>query len=161
MSRMRVLVLCTGNSARSQLAEVALRQLSHGRIDVASAGSAPQPDIHQMARIAARTVLSAEMQGQHPKLLDQFVGQRFDYVITVCDRAAESCPAFPGNPRRIHWSVEDPAAARGSEEERQRAFDLVARGLVDRIRLWLSLPEVTAAVDAGGSSSVAQLPAER
>lgn len=146
--RLRVLFLCTGNSARSQLAEVIVRQLSLGRIDVASAGSAPQAEIHPMARIAARTVAGAEMDGQYPKLLDRFVDQRFDYVITVCDRAAESCPTFPGAPQRIHWSFEDPAAAHGTEEERQRAFDLVARGLVARTRLWLSLPDISTAVEA-------------
>ena len=144
----RVLFLCTGNSARSQLAEVILRQLSHGKIDVASAGTSPQAVIHPMARMAARRALGVEMEGQYPKLLDPFVGQRFDYVITVCDRAAESCPTFPGNPQRIHWSFEDPAAAQGTEEERQRAFDSVARGLVSRIGLWMSLPDVRSAIDA-------------
>jgi arsenate reductase len=139
-----VLVLCTGNSARSQLAEVILRDASQGRIHVASAGSAPQPEIHPMARIAARKLLNVEMEGQYPKLLDEFLGQRFDYVITVCDRAAESCPVFPGDPKRLHWSFEDPAAVQGGDEEQQRAFDNVARALLGRVRLWMALPAVSA-----------------
>ena len=142
-----VLFLCTGTSARSQLAEVILRQASQGRIHVASAGSAPQPEIHPMARIAARTLLGVEMDGQYPKLLDQFLGQHFDYVITVCDRAAESCPTFPGGPQRIHWSIDDPAAVQGSDEQRQGAFDSVARELTSRIRTWMALPVVRAALD--------------
>ena len=132
-----VLVLCTGNSARSQLAEAILRHLANGIVNVESAGSAPQPQIHPMAREAARRLLNHDMDGQYPKRLDRFIGQRFDYVITVCDRAAETCPVFPRRPQRIHWSFADPAAAEGSEEERQRAFDDVARGLVDRVRSWL------------------------
>jgi protein-tyrosine-phosphatase len=139
---LHVMFLCTGNSARSQLAEVILRHLSQGRINVASAGSAPQADIHPLARIAARKLLRVEMEGQQPKLLDPFLGQSFDYIITVCDRAAEICPTFPGDPQRIHWSFPDPAAVQGSEEERQRAFDNVARELLNRIRLWMALPAI-------------------
>lgn len=143
---LRVLVLCTGNSARSQLAEVILRHLSGGRIEVASAGSAPQAEIHPMAREAARRLLNVEMDGQHPKHADQFIGCPFDCVITVCDRAAENCPVFPESPQRIHWSFEDPAAAQGTDEQRQRAFDTVARELIARIRLWLELPAIKARV---------------
>ena len=139
-----VLFLCTGNSARSQLAEVILRHTSTGRVQVASAGSVPQAEIHPMARIAARELLNVEMEGQYPKLLDEFLGQRFDYVITVCDRAAESCPIFSGAPERLHWNVEDPAAVQGGDEERQRAFDNVARALLGRVRLWMALPAVSA-----------------
>jgi protein-tyrosine-phosphatase len=138
-----VLILCTGNSARSQLAEAIVRHLSQGKVDVESAGSAPQPQIHPMARESARRLLNVGMDGQYPKRLDQFLDRRFDYVITVCDRASETCPIFPGGPQRIHWSFEDPAAARGSDEERQQAFDDVARGLVTRVRSWLALPEVS------------------
>ncbi len=141
---LRVLFLCTGNSARSQMAEAILRHLSNGAIEVESAGTAPQPDIHPMARRSASTLLNLDMTGQHPKTLDRFLGQHFDYVITVCDRAAESCPVFPGAPERIHWSFEDPAAVVGTDDERQRAFDLVAQQLLSRLRLLLSLPAVRA-----------------
>ena len=137
--RLRVLVLCTGNSARSQMAEAILRHVSKGALDVESAGTRPQPDIHPMAWRAARNLLDLEMEGQHPKTLDRFLGQHFDYVITVCDHAAQSCPVFPGAPERIHWSFEDPAAVVGTDEEKQRAFDATAAQLLSRIRAWLSL----------------------
>ena len=139
--RLRVLFLCTANSARSQVAEAVLRQLSHGTIEVASAGSEPASEIHPMALEALRK-LNIPAAGQHPKSMDGFLRQRFDYVITVCDRAAERCPIFPGDPERIHWSVEDPASVAGTPEERQRSFDVVAKQLMNRIRTWLSLPAI-------------------
>ena len=147
--RLRVLILCTGNSARSQLAEAILRHVSKGAVDVESAGTAPQPDIHPMARRAASRLLHLDMAGQHPKSLDRFLGQRFDYVVTVCDRAAESCPVFPGDPERIHWSFEDPAAQNGTDGEKQRAFDQTATQMLSRIRLWLSLPAIRARTEIG------------
>ena len=90
-----VLFLCTGNSARSQMAETLLRQMSGGRIQVESAGSLPRPEIHPLARKAVKDLFGLDMEGQYPKSLDQFVGQRLDYVISVCDRADASCPIFP------------------------------------------------------------------
>lgn len=149
---LRVLFLCTGNSARSQLAEAILRDAGKGAIDVESAGTSPQPDIHPLARRAAKNLLGLDMAGQHPKTLDRFLGQHFDYVITVCDRAAESCPVFPGDPERIHWSLEDPAAATGTDEQKQRAFDATAKQLLSRIRLWLSLPALRERI--GGARTV-------
>lgn len=83
------------------------------------------------------------MAGQHPKPLEDFIGRRFDYVITVCDVAAESCPIFPGAPEVIHWSFADPAAAEGTDEEKQRVFERTAKDLMGRIRLWLSLSNVS------------------
>ncbi len=140
--RLRVLVLCTGNSARSQMAEAILRHLSQGRIDVQSAGTSPEAQIHPMARAAVQRIFHLDMAGQFPKTLDRFIGQHFHYVITVCDRAAESCPVFPDAPERIHWSYEDPAAVVGPDADRQRAFDACAQQLLSQIRLWVSLPEV-------------------
>jgi len=137
-----VLFLCTGNSARSQMAEALLRHLSQGAIDVESAGTVRQSDIHPMARRAVRSQLGLEMAGQSPKTLDRFLARHFDYVITVCDRAAETCPMFPGDPERIHWSCEDPASAVGTDDDRQRAFDTTAQQLLSRLRSWLSLPAV-------------------
>lgn len=137
-----VLFLCTGNSARSQMAEAILRHLSHDKIDVASAGSAPQADIHPRARQAIERMLGIDMTDHHPKSIQQFLGSHFDYVITVCDRAAEVCPVFPGDPERIHWSFQDPAVVAGTDEERQRAFDTVAQQLIGRIRVWMSLPAI-------------------
>jgi protein-tyrosine-phosphatase len=145
---LRVLFLCTGNAARSQMAEAILRHISHGRIDVFSAGTVPQRDVHPMAREPVKRILHTDITGQHPKSMKRFVHERFDYIITVCDRAAESCPVFPGDPERIHWSFDDPVAVEGTQDERQRAFDAVARQLVGRMRIWMSLPKLRHAVDA-------------
>lgn len=147
-TRLRVLFLCTGNSARSQMAEAILRHLSHDAIVVASAGTLPKPDIHPMARTAVQNLLGIELTGQYPKSLDSVITQQWDYVITVCDRAAEMCPTFPGDTERIHWSFEDPAEATGTDEQKQRAFDKVAQQLVGRMRVWLSLPALRNRVDA-------------
>lgn len=146
--RLSVLFLCTGNSARSQMAEALLRHLSHDQVDVQSAGTAPQPDIHPMARRAVKTLFDLDMAGQFPKTLDRFLRRDFDYVITVCDRAAETCPVFPGDPERIHWSFEDPAAVVGNDEQKQGAFEATAKQLLSRIRLWLSLPGINKRIQA-------------
>jgi arsenate reductase len=138
---LRVLFLCTGNSARSQMAEALTRYLSGNRIDAFSAGSAPQAEVHPVARAVLDDRYGIDTKGLYPKSMTGFVDQQFDYVITVCDRAAESCPVFPGDPRRIHWSFEDPAAVPGDEAQR-RAFEQVATGLAGRLRIWMSLPEV-------------------
>ena len=147
-----VLFLCTGNSARSQMAEALLRQMSGGRIQVASAGSFPRPEIHPLARKAVKDLFGLDMEGQYPKPLDQFLGQRLDYVISVCDRADASCPVFPGDTERIHWSFEDPAAVEGTQEEKRRAFERTARDLANRIRLWMSLPFVGSRIKSEGDS---------
>lgn len=139
---LRVLFLCTGNSARSQMAEAILRHLSAGRVEAFSAGSDPRPEIHPLAREAVKKIFGLEMTGQHPKSMNGLLGDRFDYVITVCDRAAEACPNFPGAPKIIRWSLPDPAAASGTHDERLRVFEDCARDLMQRIRLWLALPEV-------------------
>ncbi len=142
--RLSLLFLCTGNSARSQMAEAIARDLSRGGIDVVSAGTAPQAEIHPMAREAVRMLFGLDMDGQHPKPVEPLVERHFDYIITVCDRAAETCPVFPGQVERIHWGYADPAAATGTDEDRQRAFNETARNLATRIRLWLALPAVAA-----------------
>ena len=144
---MRVLFLCTGNSARSQMAEAIVRHMCHDRIDVFSAGTTPQPEIHPMARQAIRTLFNVEMEGQYPKDLRHFERERFDYVITVCDRAAEHCPVFAEDPERIHWGFEDPAAVEGSDQQKQRAFDLVAKQIAARVRIWMCLPAVREAIE--------------
>ena len=93
------------------------------------------------------------MEGQNPKGIDRFLGQHLDYVISVCDRADKSCPVFPGDTERIHWSFEDPAAVGGDEENRRRAFEQTARDMASRIRLWMSLPAVASRVAASGPGS--------
>ena len=134
----RVLFLCTGNSARSQMAEAILRHLAKGAVEVESAGSDPRARIHPEAREAVRRLFGLEMTGQRPKSMNDFVSEKFDFVITVCDRAAEACPNFPGAPEVICWSLPDPAEAAGTGEERRRAFEDSARDLMQRIRLWLA-----------------------
>ena len=140
--RLSVLFLCTGNSARSQMAEALLRYLSRNQIDVSSAGSAPKTEVHPLARSTLETTYGIDTSGLYPKSLDRFLDRRFDYVITVCDRAAESCPVFPGDPERIHWSFDDPAAVEDAAA-RRRAFQHVAAGLTGRLRIWLSLPDIS------------------
>ena len=141
-NRLSVLFLCTGNCARSQMAEALLRQLSANRIDVRSAGSAPEAQLHPMARATLEGKYAIDTSDLRPKSLSQFLDHRFDYVITVCDRASEACPAFPGDPQRIHWSFADPVRVE-NEEERRRAFEHVATGLAARLRIWLSLPDIS------------------
>jgi protein-tyrosine-phosphatase len=139
--RLRVLFLCTGNSARSQIAEAILRQLSKNQIDVVSAGNVPQPEVHPLAKQVLEKRYGIDTSNLFPKSVDRFIGQHFDYVITVCDRAAETCPVFPGDPERIHWSFEDPAAVQ-DEDAGRRAFESVATGLAGRLRIWMALPAV-------------------
>jgi protein-tyrosine-phosphatase len=144
--RLRVLFICTGNSARSQIAEALLRQLSRGRIDVFSAGSSPRPEIHPMARLVLQEVYGIDASAQHPKSWDRYLKESFDFIITVCDRAAESCPAFPGDPERIRWSFPDPAEVAGRKEQQRHAFQRTASEMASRLRIWLSLPRLRAAL---------------
>jgi thioredoxin type arsenate reductase len=135
----RVLFLCTHNSARSQMAEGILRHLAGERIEVRSAGTEPSR-VHPLA-IRAMAQRGIDIGAQTSKHLDEFIGQRFDYVITVCDRASEVCPIFPGDPQRIHWSIPDPAAVEGGETVRARAFEEAGQELATRIRYLLALLE--------------------
>ena len=129
------------HSARSQIAEALFRKLSRGRADVFSAGGSPATEVHPLALDVLRTRFSVDTADLFPKHLDRFRGDRFDYVITVCDRTAETCPTFPGDPERIHWSFDDPVKGNGEEAQR-RAFELVANGLAARLRIWMALPSV-------------------
>ena len=130
--KVRVLFLCTHNSARSQMAEGILRHLSGGRIETQSAGSDPT-SLHPLAvQVMAR--MGIDVGQQRSKHLDEFRDQSFDYIVTVCDRVRESCPTFPGDPERVHWSFIDPAAVEGSDGERYKAFEQVALQLMNRIR---------------------------
>jgi len=143
----RVLFLCTGNSARSQMAEALLRWLSGGRADVHSAGTHPRPHVHPMAvtTLARQYHLSAET--LFPKSLDRYLDEPFDYIITVCDQAAEACPVFPGAATRLHWSLPDPAAAGGTFDDQQRTFDRTAKDIENRLQAWLTEPTVAARLD--------------
>lgn len=135
--KLRVLFLCTHNSARSQMAEGLLRHLAGEQVEVASAGT----EVTRVHPLATRVMEARgiDLSGQTSKHLDHFLGQSFDYVITVCDKASESCPIFPGAPERIHWSIPDPASVEGDEATREAAFQRAAEDLVTRIRYFLSL----------------------
>ncbi len=129
---MRVLILCAGNSARSQMAEGLLRHDAGKVNDVFSAGTKPTH-----VRPEAITVMQEagiDISGHRSKSVDDFAGQNFDYVITVCDNAKESCPIFPARTQRIHWSIEDPAAVQGSEKERLAGFRLARDELRARLK---------------------------
>jgi len=128
----RILVLCTGNSARSQMAEGLLRAALGDRFVIHSAGS--RPGFVRPEAIAVMSELGIDISGHRSKHLDEFRGTEFRYVITVCDNAAETCPAFPGIAERIHWSFEDPAAAEGDEEMRLSAFRRIRDQIVERVR---------------------------
>jgi arsenate reductase (thioredoxin) len=130
-----VLILCTGNSARSQMAEGLLRELADEQFDVSSAGS--KPSVVNPLAIAAMDERGIDIRAHRSKHLDEFLQQPFDYVITVCDNAAETCPLFPGPARRIHWSFPDPAAVAGSEAERLASFRQVRDAIEAQLRNWL------------------------
>ncbi|KAB8139715.1 arsenate reductase ArsC [Chloroflexia bacterium SDU3-3] len=132
----QVLILCTGNSARSQMAEGLLRHLTAGQIDVFSAGSTPSV-VNPLA-IAAMDARGIDIRAQTSKHLAIYLQQPFNYVITVCDNAAEACPLFPGPAQRIHWSFPDPAAACGSAEERLATFQTVRDAIEAQLRAWLA-----------------------
>ena len=128
----RILILCTGNSARSQMAEGLLRHDAGDRFEVFSAGT--KPSRVRPEAIAVMRELGIDISRHRSKSVDEFAGQPFDYVLTVCDSARESCPVFPGDAIRIHQNFEDPAALQGSEQERLAVF----RRVRDEIRQYLN-----------------------
>jgi len=131
MEKAKVLFLCTHNSARSQMAEGLLRHLAGDRFEVMSAGTEATHIRPQAVR--AMDELGIDISAHESKTLDRYLGQPFDYVITVCDQANEACPIFPGARRRLHWSIEDPAQASGTEEERIRVFQSVRNAIKEHI----------------------------
>ena len=135
VSRERVLILCTHNSSRSQMAEGFLRALGGARFDVQSAGT-EATRVHPLA-VRAMDEVAIDIRGHTSKTLDRFLGEKWDYVITVCDSANERCPVFPGRVTRLHWSFDDPAAVTGAEDERLAAFRRIRDEIEDRVRRWL------------------------
>ena len=136
MNMKRVLFLCTGNSARSQMAEGLLRHIAGDRFEVASAGVSPtkvRPEAIEVMR-----EVDIDISRHHSKSVDEFVGREFDYVITVCDNANEQCPVFPGKTNRIHWSFDDPAAVEGDERARLSVFRRVRDEILQRLRVFLA-----------------------
>lgn len=134
----RVLILCTGNSARSQMAEGILRNIAGDRFEVESAGTISS-FVRPLA-IAAMAEIGIDMSGHRSKCLDEFRGTPFDYVITVCDNANETCPIFPGAATRIHWSFDDPAEAVGNDEQQLAVFRRVRDEIADKLRAFASSP---------------------
>lgn len=138
MNKQRVLILCTGNSARSQMAEGLLRNDAGNRFEVESAGT--KPGHVRPEAIAAMNEIGIDITTHRSKHVDEFRDQSFDYVLTVCDNANESCPIYPGQTNRIHHNFEDPAAVQGTEDQRLAAF----RRIRDEIREYLrKFPEQT------------------
>jgi arsenate reductase (thioredoxin) len=129
--RSRVLFLCTHNSARSQMAEGLLRHLAGDRFEAYSAGT-EATHVRPLA-VRAMDEIGIDISGQESKTLNWYLGEPFDYVITVCDEANEACPFFPGAKNRLHWSFEDPAQATGSEEERLGVFRTARDKIRERI----------------------------
>ena len=134
--KLRVLILCTGNSARSQMAEGLLRHDGGGRFEVHSAGTSAS--FVRPQAIEAMREIGIDISGHRSKSVDEYAGQEFDYVITVCDKAKESCPIFPGVTKRIHWSFDDPADAEGSEREKQAFFNTVRDAIRERLSRFIS-----------------------
>lgn len=132
----RVLILCTHNSARSQMAEGFLRQMAGDRFEVASAGT-EQTRVRPEA-VAAMRKHGIDISHHTSKTLNRFLGEPWDYVITVCDQANESCPVFLGAKHRLHWSFPDPSAVQG--RGRQSAFESVANAIQDQVQHWLLNP---------------------
>ncbi len=126
-----ILILCTGNSARSQMAEGLLRHDAGDRFEVASAGT--RPSQVRPEAIAVMREIGIDISGQRSKSVDEFAARDFDYVLTVCDNARESCPIYPGHGNRLHHAFKDPAAVEGTQEERLGAF----RKVRDDIRQYL------------------------
>jgi len=116
----RILVLCTGNSCRSQMAEGFLRQLANNRFEIFSAG-VKATQVNPFA-IKVMEEIEIDISSHRSKSVTEFLGQEFDYIITVCDNAKKTCPMFPGQYEKIHWDIEDPAEAKGSEEEKLHFF---------------------------------------
>ena len=136
IQRLRVLILCTANSARSQMAEGLLRELAADRMDVYSAGAAPSR-VNPFA-VKAMRERGIDISGQCSDHLSIYLEKDFDFVITVCDNAAETCPLFPGRAVRIHWSIPDPAAVTGEHNDVLRSFIEVRDGLEHRLEEWVS-----------------------
>ncbi len=132
-----VLFLCTGNSARSQMAEALARARSGGAVDAYSAGSHPKP-LHPNAVRVMRDEHGIDLAGHASKHLDLFAGRRFDWVISLCDRVREVCPEFPGHPETVHWSIPDPAAGQPDDDASYPAFQQTASELDTRIRFLLA-----------------------
>lgn len=135
MAKKRILFLCTGNSCRSQMAEGFLKHLWGDKFEAYSAGVNPTR-INPLS-IKAMQEVGIDISTQKSKSVKEFLGQQFDYVITVCDNAKQTCPIFPGKCEKMHWNLEDPALAQGTEEEKLAIFRKVRNEIKRKIESWL------------------------
>jgi arsenate reductase len=135
MPKKRILILCTGNSARSQMGEGLFRAEGCDAFEVFSAGITPG-SVRQEA-IAVMKEIGIDISAHRSKSVDEFSGQSFDYVVSVCDSARDACPAFPADTERIHWSFKDPAAVEGSEAERLSAFRQIRDQIREQVKAFL------------------------
>ena len=133
----RVLFVCTGNSARSQIAEALLRDFGGPEFEVFSAGTEPKGVNPYTVRVLAE--IDVDWSGARSKSVTEFLGQPFDYVITVCDRARQSCPVFPGNHNSMHWGLDDPAEVEGTDERKLEAFRRTRTEVATRLRPFVEL----------------------
>lgn len=138
--KIQVLFLCTGNSARSILAEYLLRKMAPSRFETFSAGARPRGEVHPLALKVLREAYGTDAAEARSKPMETYRDTVFDFVITVCDRARESCPVWPGQPIVLHWGLEDPAAVEGTDDEKLRAFKRAAMELYRRLELFCNLP---------------------
>jgi protein-tyrosine-phosphatase/DNA-binding transcriptional ArsR family regulator len=132
--RIAVLFVCTGNSARSPMAEALLRHHTADRVTVTSAGSRPKAHLHPNAVRVLGEEFGIDISEQQPRHLDTLAGSRFDHVVTLCDKARETCPEFPHHPRRTHWSIPDPATSGDTDQASYPAFRHSAAEIDARIR---------------------------
>lgn len=137
-ARVRVLFLCTGNSARSRMAQALAEHLSAGAVSASSAGSHPKPLHPNAMRVMRERGIDLAAAGVRSRHLSEFADRRFDHVVSLCDRVREVCPSFPGSPREIHWSVRDPAREPGGDDETLPAFERTAAELEVRIAFLLA-----------------------
>jgi ArsR family transcriptional regulator, arsenate/arsenite/antimonite-responsive transcriptional repressor / arsenate reductase (thioredoxin) len=141
--RVGVLFVCTGNSARSPIAEALLRHRTGGQVEVASAGSRPKPRLDPNAVRVLHDKFGIDISGQRPRHLDTLTRRRFDYVVSLCDKAREACPDFPDHPRRVHWSIADPATAGDTDQTNYAAVQHTATNIDTRIRHLLAVLTAT------------------
>jgi arsenate reductase len=137
----KVLILCTGNSARSIIAEYLLRAKGKGRFETFSAGSHPSGKVNPLALWVLKDHYDIDASGARSKSWDEFRDVTFDFVITVCDNAKESCPIFPGHPVTAHFGSPDPAALEGTQEQKKWLFVQVASQISQRLDLFCALPD--------------------
>jgi arsenate reductase len=134
--KIKVLFVCTGNSARSQIAEAILRTYGHDKFEAYSAGLEPR-ELHPLA-INVMNEIGVDMSNHYAKPLSRYIGREsFDYVITVCDNAEKRCPVFPGKSRRLHWALDDPSSFAGNDQEKLAKFREVRDRLIGTIEEWM------------------------